>query len=451
MENQTFESDQVSFTITRQQNCVVHYKAKASTALVAKAKEKALHSLAKNLSIPGFRKGKAPTPLIEKNYPQQLDEEWKKKIADLSFAACQKTQFTPLADKDTRINFQVNSFALDEGADMLFSFESEPVVPAVDLDKIELKEIFPEEVSAQKIDEKITEIQMFFTEWKLILDRPLTWGDHATIDVTVIEESPEKKVLDHARFEMSKEKLADWMKELLIGMRIGDEKEGVSQPDADASDETKASTPPKKVRVTLHKIETGALPSVDDTLAQKVGAKDVADMRKKLQTVLTNQAQKAVSEQYRSQLNDHLYATYAFDLPTTLVQREIEFRLRQLLANPTYLREFSALNEEAQKKIVGDLEAQARRALILFYLARKVIQDQNITVSPQELKEEEKTPLDMMFNNSSGAYHPQQDSQEQKNLAFSRLILRKAEDYLIEKARFVAVPPPPKEDKPLGD
>ncbi len=451
MENQTFESDQVSFTITRQENCVVHYKAKASPALVAQAKDKALRSLAKTLAIPGFRKGKAPTSLIEKNYPQQLNEEWKKKIADLAFVACQETQFTPPVDQDTRINFQVNSFSLDEGADMLFYFESEPIVPDIDLDKIELKEVVPEDISPQKVDEKIAEIQMFFTEWKLILDRPLTWGDHATIDVTVIEESPEKKVLDRARFEIAKEKIADWMKELLIGMNIGEEKEGVSRPDADASEETKAATPPKKVRVTLHKIETGVLPPVDDALAQKVGAQDVADMREKLSTVLTHQAQKAVNEQYRSQLNDHLVATYSFDLPATLIRREIEFRIRQLLSDPTYLREFSGLDEEAQKKVVADLEAQAKRALSLFYLARKVIQDQNITVSPQEMKEEEKTPLDMLFNNSPGAYHAQQDSQEQKNIAFSRLILRKAEDYLIEKARLVAPPPPSKEDESLGN
>ncbi|MEM7174546.1 MAG: trigger factor [Chlamydiota bacterium] len=444
MDKETFQSDNISFTIEWKPNCIVEYQAKATANIVAEAKKKALHTIAKYISIPGFRKGKAPNQLVEKKHPKELEEEWKKQIADLSFVACQKTKFTPLLDKDTKISFQVKTFSLKDGAEMTFTFESDPIVPEVDPKKIEIEKVEVEVIDDKKVDEKINQIQHFFSDWDPISDRELQWGDYAIVDITSLEETPAKKILEDARFEVNKDKLAIWMSELLIGMKIGETKEGVSQPDPDASQETKEKNPPKKVAVTLHQIEVARLPTIDDEFAQRVGTKNLAEMRKNLAQLLKNQAEKAAKSHYRDQVNAHLIAHYSFDLPQSLIQQETRSRIQQVLADPTSARKLSAMNQEEKKNFVANLEMRGRNALLLFYLSRKIVQDQEISISPREIEDKNETILEALFQDPLDLYHPEKDSQEQKALAFSRLVLEKAEDYLIEHATIV----PPKKKPP---
>ncbi len=45
--------------------------------------------------------------------------------------------------------------------------------------------------------------------------------------------------------------MAKWMRDLVLGKNVGDQIEGISTPDEDASEEDKENLKPKKVRVTI--------------------------------------------------------------------------------------------------------------------------------------------------------------------------------------------------------
>ena len=79
--------------------------------------------------------------------------------------------------------------------------------------------------------------------------------DYVVVDVDVIEKDSPEKALTNARFQVTKEKMADWMYQLVMGMKVGDVKEGVSQPDKNATQKEKDATPPKKVSLLLRSIE----------------------------------------------------------------------------------------------------------------------------------------------------------------------------------------------------
>lgn len=445
-ENQEFKSNAVTFTVERKPECMVEYKVKTSPDIVKKARKEAIRSISKEVSLPGFRKGRAPDHLIVKKFPEPLDERWQKAIADQTFQECQKLAHTPLLNNDAKISFNIDKHSLDEGAELTYTFESEPVVPEIDLGRIELEEVEREIVDKKKIDSTLHDIQMYFASWEKESDRPVKEGDYILIDVDITEETPPKKALINSRFEVSKKKMAKWMHDLVMGMKIGEAKDGVSAPDADASEEDKKATPPKKVRLTVKSIEKPKLPEVDDLLAMKMGAKNKDEMLKNLEKLLNRQADDHVQKAYREQISEHLIAEYPFELPKTLLQKETQYRIKQLVNDPAFQQKLMGMGDEERKKEIQEIESQGERAVRLFYISRKIIQEQKIAVSPGDVHQGVKTPLEAMFSDQTDLYTSKEQSQEQKAIAMSRLLLSKAEDFLISKAKIV--PPKPKKKAP---
>ncbi len=436
-----FKSDAVTFTIERKPECMVEYNVKSSPDVVKKARKGAIKSVSKEVSLPGFRKGRAPDNLIVKKFAEPLDEQWQKAIADETFRECQKLAHTPLLSNDAQISFKIIKHSLEAGAEMTYTFETEPDVPEIDLSNIEIEEIKRDAVDTGKLDSTLGDIQMFFAEWEKVPDRAVQEGDFAAVNVDIIEEDPPQKALQDARFEVSKIKMAKWMYDLAIGMKAGDSREGVSEADANASEEDKKAMPPKKVRMTLIAVEQAKLPSIDDALAQKMGAKNVNEMKGNLEKLLNKQADEHIQRGYREQMSEFLLDHYPFELPKTLLQKETQFRIKQLVNDPDFQKKLMAMNEDERKMAINDIQVQGERAVRLFYISKKIIQDQKISVSPSEVHQEVKTPMEAMFSDQSDVYTAKEESQEQKAIAMSRLILSKAEDFLISKAKVVGPKP----------
>lgn len=441
-EQKEFKSDTVTFTLERQPGCKVEYKVKASPEVVKKARQEAVKSVSKEVSLPGFRKGRAPSHLILKKFEGPVNEQWDKAIADEVFRECQKLAHTSLLSSDAQISFNIQERSIEEGAQMTYTFESEPLVPDISLDDLELEEVKRETIDEKVIEENIKDIQSYFVTWEKVEGRGVKEDDHVVIDVDIIEETPPQKALTNARFEVKKGKMARWMHTLLIGMNPGEAKEGISKPDEDATDQDKESMPPKKVRLTLQSIETAIYPPLDDPLAQKMGAKNAEELRKNLEKLLNKRADDHVQKEYREQMSSYLLEKYPFELPQTLLQKETQFRIKQLVQDPSFQQKLMGMSGEERKETIKDIEVQGEKAVRLFYISRKIIQDNNIHISPSEVQKNINTPLDAMFSDHSDLYSAKEHSQEQRAIATSRLILTKAEDFLISKAK--VVPPKPK-------
>ena len=443
--SQEFKSDHVTFTATREPECIAKYEVKVSAEIVKQARKKALRTISKEVSLPGFRKGRAPDHLILKKFPKPVEEEWQKAIANAAFNECQKLSDIPLLSNDAHISFNIDKHSLEEGAEMTYSFETEPVIPEIDPATITLEEIKLQPINDKKIQETLGDIQMFFAEWEKVTNRKAKVGDFAVIDIDIIETETPQKALSSARFEIQKEKMAKWMFEIIVGMKPEEVKEGVSQPDPDASEKEKEETPPKKVRVTLRHLEQPKLPEIDDAFAEKLGAKDAKELMENLEKLLKKREEDLQQRGYREQIANYLLKECPFELPKTLLQKETQFRIKQLLADPAFQRKVSGMSKEEQENTVKEIETQAERAVRLFYLSKKIIQDHKISVSPREVDREEKTPLEALFNDPADVYTAKEESQEQKALAMSRLILSKAEDFILSNA---TIEPKKKEAKP---
>ncbi len=432
VEPQILSSEDVRLSVHHKPSCVVEFDVEATKKLVQDAYKIAIKRVAKEVTLPGFRKGKAPDEIIVKNYSAAIDKEWQQAIADLCFRACESLAKVPMLHRDAKVTYKLKSHSHD-GALLSLSFETEPTIPSVDPKLMQLKTVKRPEVNEDKIAETIRQVQLFFAEWKAVTDRPAQDGDFVLLDVDVIEETPATPLFSHTRFEMKHKAMAKWMYDLVLGKNVGDSVEGVSVPDEDASQEDKEELKPKKVRILIKAIDTATLPALDDAFAQKIGAKSVEELNENVTNLLNKQAHDHVQEELREQASQFLLTQYPFDLPVSLIEKETHFRLKQLMNDKDFLKYWESLKTEDRRKTLTTIHQQSEKAVRMFYLCRKIIADANIRISAQDVPPPATSPLEFLLNPQK-LFHHQRNAEIEHAEAFSRLVLEKAEDHIIAHA-----------------
>lgn len=424
---QLLASDLVELKIQYQPHCVVEFSVKAHPTLVKAAHKEAIRSLAKETTIPGFRKGKAPDALILKHFASDVKKRWQQNIAEDAFYEAEKLAQIPVLNSGSRVGFTMIRYNLEEGAEITFHFETEPQAPTVDCTQLSLQKEPEIAIDQNKVDETLHKIRLFFAKWQPIVDRGVQLGDFIVVDLDAIEDDEPVRVVSASRLEVNESDMAEWMRAMVMGMTAGESKEGVSQPDADASEEDKMRFKPKKVVVTLKSIEEPILPPVDDAFANKLGAESASVMLERLRMLLQKQEEQTQKAKYRDQLTDLLLEKYPFDVPASLLKTEIGYRVQHVMKTP----EFRRMTDEAKQQKFTKIATQAEEALRLFYLCRKVALDHRLTVQLSELQEEALTLLDAMFADKELS-NPNK-TEEQKDLLMSRILLEKAQDFILDQ------------------
>jgi trigger factor len=141
--------------------------------------------------------------------------------------------------------------------------------------------------------------------------------------------------------------------------------------------------------VTLKDVRRKVLPALDDEFAKDLGAFDsLAALRDRIRGDLQEEADAAARRQVRSELLKQLAARVTFELPPSLVEREIDRRLeefaRQLIQQNVDPRQAGidwAQFREAQRE---PARAAVAGALALDEIARR----ENITVSAEDVDKE---------------------------------------------------------------
>ena len=403
----------VEVEVRRLPACKVELHVKASSSLVAKAHRQAIKKVNKEVTFPGFRKGKAPQDMVLKKYGPFVEREWQKCIADAAYVEAQRKARLTVLNTGNPVGFDLKSHSMD-GAELVFSFETEPVVPNVDLNGYQRSGEEPKKVEEKQIEEAILQSRYYFAEWEP-LDRGAEEGDTITIDLDTLENEPQR-VFNGVHFEVSGERMAQWMKDLVIGAKAGDVLEGISEG---------GEMEPKRVKVTIKKVEKALLPELNDEFAKKMGVSDVGSLRETVRMMLQRNLDAASRDKEREKVNDHLMASYNFELPLSLIQTEHAHRLAQAE------KQRGELDEEEKKKLSEKIFAEASQSVKLFYLARQIVREAKIPVSHSEV-EHEATQFARGQN-----VDPSHLPKELFALALSKILLIKAQDYLIEHGKLL--------------
>ena len=311
------EKIKTQVNIQKRPNCLIEVDIKVSKDLIHEAEIAAIKEVKKEISISGFRKGKAPDELIKKNYSDRIKHCSEKKLADLSFIEAHKEHKLPSISAGSKIVFKLKSLNENE-AELFYTYETEPEVPKVDPAQFQLKKLKKHPVTEKEVDEAIKQARFFFAKYESV-ERPILENDYIIIDLDSIKDGKDTRVFSDTRFEVSKTGVSKWMLNLVLGAKHGDVLEGISQPDEDASEEDKKNFEKREVKVTIKTVEEVTLPEPDDEFAKKLGSQTVEEMKKSIKSLLEKQAEDAFEKDKRTLVDEFLLKEYDFDIPPTLL------------------------------------------------------------------------------------------------------------------------------------
>ncbi len=398
------------------------------------AEQVALTKLARELKVPGFRKGKVPLSVAEKHVnPNALQEQALENA--LSKAVAEAFMAEKLQALE-RPSVEVKKFV--PGAELEFTAEAE-VVPPVKLGnykKLKAKKQATK-VDAKDVDEIIERMRENFVE-KTEVKREAKDGDEAVIDFTGKKDGVafDGGSAKEYGLKLGAGQFIPGFEEGVVGHKAGDE---FDLDLAFPKDYHAKDLAGQKVvfTVKLHKVNELKLPEVNDEFAAKCGPFTSADeLRADIEREITTQKEREATEQLKDELVNELADSSKVALPELLVEDQIRSIEQDLTQNLMYrgmnfdsylsAQKFADKEDWIKKEARPAAEKRVKAGLVLAELSKEL----KIDVSHDEVSAQ----IDLMKQQygKDAKIAAQFDNPEVHRNIANRLITDKTVEKLVE-------------------
>ena len=295
---------------------------------VSKSIDQAYSRLAPRVRIAGFRPGKAPRPMIEREigWPALRQEALDLLLATAYNSALDEAGLDPI--DVPRVEVQ----QFDRGQSMRFT-ATVSVKPEITLK--EYKDIrVPRprtEIGDVDVDEALERLRGRFAELHAV-ERPVQVGDFLTVDTHILKSGAVLigESQTDAQLEVDKERLIPGLADGLIGQAIGESRDIRLALPADYPKKDLAGSD-VVFRVTVKSVKERRLPALDDELARQVGrGETLVELRQEVHDELQEAAHQADEQRFENDVLKALDERMEAEIPEALIDREVNRRVREL-------------------------------------------------------------------------------------------------------------------------
>ena len=411
---------------------------KAPAADFEQAIEKAYLKMRGQISVPGFRKGKAPRKLIERMYGAGVfyEDALEMLFPSAYMSAIEENDLKPVGRPELDVQ------EMETGKDLAFSCEVF-VVPDVTLGDYKGVEVASKarKVTAEELDARIEQERKRVARSVDVTDRALENGDKAELDYSgsVDGEKFAGGTAEHQTLLIGSGSFIPGFEEQMVGMSIGEERDlNVKFPDEYHAEELKGKD--AVFHVKLHAITREELPELDDEFAAEVSDFDTlaeyrADLEKKMQEAADAQSEEAA----RQALVDTVVANAEVDVPAPMVEEKLDDMMQQM----SWRMQQQGFSMEQYLAMLGQSEAQMRdmyRSEALNNVKTELVIDEIIKAEKLEAEEADVDKLLEGYATSMEQTVEQLKEslgEEQMDFFKHRACMTKALDMLWENAKVV--------------
>ncbi len=384
----------------------------------------------KQARLPGFRPGKVPASVIKQRFKDQI-------LHDVAHGLIPRAIEDALTERgvepvDTP---NIKDVALKEGQPLTFTaaFETLPPFDPGDLSTISLP-VPSSTIDADAVDQTLQRLRDRASRLEPVEGRVAADGDTLIVDLDRTDAKGETDHHEAIPIELGGAANPPGFDTNLAGLEAGDEKTFVVHFPEDHAVKELAGTD-MTYRVKVKELRHRVLPELDDEFAKDLGEFETLDaLRERIEKDLTEEAELAAKRQVRSELLKQLARRITFEVPSSLIDREIERRLeefaRRLMEQGIDSRQADvdwARFREAQRDPARDAVASA---LVLDEIARK----ESLTVTPEDLDKE----IDQFATRSRrtpAAVRAQLEKEGGTARLYAGLRREKAVDYAMSRAK----------------
>lgn len=346
--------------------------------IVSNEFEIAYSDLKKKAKLPGFRPGKAPLSLLEKKFGPSVEEDIVRKLVPEYYQkAIKETGLSPVEFPS------IEKIELKKGAPLLFTATVE-IKPTIQLSSyagipVSRKEIT---VTDEEVEQTLKRLQD--EQGRLESspeDHAVDASNYAIID---FEGSIDGKPVEQGKAEgytlqVGSTTFPSEFESSLLGKKKGDRLEVDVPYPADYPNKEIAG---KTVHFKIHvkEIKNKVLPPLDDELAKDIGLSSLTELKEKIKTTLLEQRNAQQEHDQKNSLMKKLVEMHAFDVPESMVDRELHIMIDRLQERVQQKLDHEALHKE--------YESTAKERVKGTFILNAIAEAEKLEVTEQEIDEE---------------------------------------------------------------
>ena len=375
--------------VTKLEHCHTEVLVNVDKDLWKKAQEKAFNKIASNITVPGFRKGKAPANMLKgrvnqmevfneaiNNVLQPVYEDILKN-EDIKPVARPAFDVTKLSEDDleikvtvaTRPEINLGKYTGYELGKATAEVKDEEVDAAIEALRKQNATVAPKEGQAEKGDIVVMDFE-------------------GSVDGVPFEGG----AAENHELELGSGQFIPGFEDQLIGVTAGIEVDvKVKFPENYGPDEISGKD--AVFHCKIHEVKQKVLPQLDEEFIKDLNIPGVADLEQlkaNRKEALLKQKEANAKQEYLNKLVEEIKKVSTFDIPEEIVKEETENRKKQLeqrlQQSGIDLEQYYVLTKTKEEDLDKQLAEEARKGLESFFVMDSVGEKEKLNITEEELE-----------------------------------------------------------------
>ena len=327
----------------------------------------AYKTLSEKINIPGFRKGKVPSAMIDQRVGRGA-------VLDEAINAALPTFYSQAAKENDvlvigRPEVEITELKDKENFSFTVEVDVRPEISLPNFSEIKI-EVDDVKVTDGDIDEQIQSLRTRFGTLTTV-EKNVATGDFVTIDLVATKDGKDLDggTANDLSYEVGSASMIDGLDEALIGLSANGEKS------FDTALVGMAEGEKGTVKVTVKAVKERELPSVDDAFAKLASEfETLAELKADLTTRLTRLKEMEQGAQARDLLVEKLTSTVDIPLPAEIIEAEVN----------DHLEKEGRLEDDKHR---AEVNLEVRSTIMREFLLDSIVKAESVAVNESELTE----------------------------------------------------------------
>ncbi|MDC7300592.1 trigger factor [Agathobacter ruminis] len=428
-----------------------HNMAKLTIEVSAEELEKALdysyNRQKKQISVPGFRKGKVPRAMVEKMYgPSVFYEDAANKLMQDNYPAAVDESGLDIVSRPT-----VDVTQIEKGKPFIFTAEV-AVRPEVTLGKYMGVTVTKQDttVSDDEVAEALENERNQNARTVSVTDRAAQMGDTAVIDFEGFVDGVafEGGKGENHSLELGSHSFIDTFEDQIVGKNVGDEFDvNVTFPaEYQATD---LAGKPAVFKVKVNEIKAKELPELNDEFASDVSEfETLEEYKADLKTKLENNKKNSVRKEQEDEAIQKIIDKSKMDIPAAMIDTQCDSMVEEFaqrlaqsgLSLEQYMQFSGQTMEQFREQVRPEATSRIQSSLVLEQIAK----EENIEVTEDDINAEIER-MATMYGMEADKLKEYMGDAEKESMK-KELALSKAADLIMENVKERAKPKKKTED-----
>lgn len=318
--------------------------------------------IAKQVNVPGFRKGHVPGKIIDQRigFAAVAGEAVNDAVPELYSKALDEKKIRPMAQPEFDVQDVPQSANDETKLKFTATVERRPDIELPEIDGLEIA-ISKPEVKDEDVDKRLETLRQRFGTL-VGVDRPAAKGDFANIDLTAEIDGETVDSQEGVSYELGSNTMLDGLDEALDGLSAGEETTFEGTLEAGEHEGQKAT-----VKVKVNSVKAEELPELNDEFASEASEFDTLDeLKADIRKAAAQDAEGRQATEARDAFIAKLQEGLEIPVPKGVKANMVEEQLKGMTPDPE--KDTKEQKAQAEETVEKDLRDQ----MVLDALAEKL-------------------------------------------------------------------------------